>query len=58
MPRCHYCHFRGAHGRAKLVFMMVLMLFLGMLVAVSVAAVLDLTPDTHRQASQHGDLQF
>lgn len=38
--------------------MMVLMLFIGMLVAVSVAAIRDLIPDTHRQVSQHGDFDF
>ncbi len=38
--------------------MMVLMLFVGMLAVLSVAAALELTPDTHRQVSPHGDFRF
>lgn len=35
-----------------------LALFFGMLMAVSVAAMFELTPDTHREYSQHGDFDF
>ena len=45
-------------GGASLVDMAMLVLFLGMLVAASVAALFELTPDTHRECSQHGDFEF
>jgi len=38
--------------------MMVLILFVGMLAVLSVAAARNLTPDTHRQVSRHGDFRF
>lgn len=44
----------GCHSR----LMAMLVIFCGMLVAASIAAVLDLTPDTHRECSQHGHFEF
>lgn len=38
--------------------MALLLLFFGMLIVASVAAMLELTPDTHRECSQHGDFEF
>jgi len=35
-----------------------LLVLLAILIALSLAAALGKTPDTHRQASPHGDLSF
>lgn len=38
--------------------MAMLFIFFAMLVALSVAAALGKTPDTHQQVIQHGDFRF
>lgn len=38
--------------------MTLLLVFVGMLILLSIAALLGATPDTHRQGSPHGDFKF
>lgn len=55
---CRYCQLSLRRRGRILDRMMFLLLILALIGALAVAACLDLTPDTHRQISQHGDFRF
>ena len=55
---CRCCQLWACPGRWILDLMMYLLLTLAVIGALAVAAALGLTPDTHREVSQHGDFRF
>src|SRR5687767_1024151 len=56
--RCHYCHYRWRRGRRMIDGMTLLIVFIAMLIVLAIAAILDMTPDTHREVGPHGDFKF
>lgn len=54
--RC--CHCYSIDRASKLTSMAILILFFAFLAILAVAAGLGLTPDTHREETQHGDFKF
>jgi len=52
------CHCYEGRGGWTIDGMTLLILFLAVLAILALAAILEKTPDTHREVSQHGNFEF